>query len=79
MAKESPAQAAALLQRYGVTLAVEPVNRYETYLVNTAAQAQAVGDTVDFAPAPEADGHVGGVDVLARVLREYSSRSMRAK
>ena len=30
----------------GVTIAIEPVNRYETYLINTAAQAQAVIDKV---------------------------------
>ena len=33
-------------QQYGVTVAVEPVNRYETYLLNTAAQAQAVVDAI---------------------------------
>ncbi len=33
-------------RRCGVTLAVEPVNRYETYLLNTAAQAQAVVDAI---------------------------------
>jgi D-psicose/D-tagatose/L-ribulose 3-epimerase len=29
-----------------VSLAIEPVNRYETYLINTAAQAQAVIDRI---------------------------------
>ncbi len=30
----------------GVTILIEPVNRYETYLLNTAAQAQVVVDSI---------------------------------
>jgi len=43
---EGLSEVALHAQRYGVTLAVEPVNRYETYLLNTTAQAQAVVDAI---------------------------------
>lgn len=31
---------AKFAKRYGITLAIEPVNRYETYLINTASQSK---------------------------------------
>lgn len=37
---------AVFAQAVGVRLALEPVNRYETYLLNTAAQAQALVETI---------------------------------
>jgi D-psicose/D-tagatose/L-ribulose 3-epimerase len=37
---------AEFAKAYDVTLALEPVNRYETYLLNTAAQAQALVDAI---------------------------------
>jgi len=43
---EGLSEAAAFARTYGVSLGVEPVNRYETYLLNTAAQAQAVVDAI---------------------------------
>jgi D-psicose/D-tagatose/L-ribulose 3-epimerase len=39
-------EVAAFARPCGVTLALEPVNRYETYLLNTAAQAQAAIDAI---------------------------------
>lgn len=39
-------EVAVFAQSQGVTLAVEPVNRFESYLLNTAAQAQAVVDRI---------------------------------
>lgn len=39
-------EVAVFARGYGVALAVEPVNRYETYLVNTADQARAVIDRI---------------------------------
>ena len=39
-------EVAVFAQGQGVTLALEPVNRFETYLLNTAAQAQAVVDRI---------------------------------
>jgi D-psicose/D-tagatose/L-ribulose 3-epimerase len=32
---------------YGMTLGIEPCNRYETHLLNTAAQARALIDRID--------------------------------
>jgi D-psicose/D-tagatose/L-ribulose 3-epimerase len=32
---------------YGMTLGLEPCNRYETHLLNTAAQARALIDRID--------------------------------
>lgn len=43
---EGLAEVARLARACGVTIALEPVNRYETYLLNTAAQAQAVVDAI---------------------------------
>ena len=43
---EGLSEVAAFAQAHDVTLAVEPVNRFETYLLNTAAQAQAVVDAI---------------------------------
>jgi D-psicose/D-tagatose/L-ribulose 3-epimerase len=43
---ETLSEVAVTAQKLGVTLLVEPVNRYETYLLNTAAQAQAVVDRI---------------------------------
>ncbi len=40
------AEVARLARTCGVTIALEPVNRYETYLLNTAAEAQAVVDAI---------------------------------
>lgn len=40
-------QAARLGQDVGVTVGIEPVNRYETFLVNTAAQALRLREMVD--------------------------------
>lgn len=37
---------AARAEVAGICLAIEPVNRYETYLVNTAQQAQVLVDTI---------------------------------
>ena len=34
-------------QDYGLRLGIEPINRYEAYLVNTAEQARALADLVD--------------------------------
>ena len=39
-------EVAAYARGCEVSLAIEPVNRYETYLINTAAQAQAVIDRI---------------------------------
>jgi D-psicose/D-tagatose/L-ribulose 3-epimerase len=39
-------EVAVFAQGCGVILALEPVNRFETYLLNTAAQAQAVVDRI---------------------------------
>jgi D-psicose/D-tagatose/L-ribulose 3-epimerase len=39
-------EVALFAQGHGVTLAVEPVNRFESYLLNTAAQTQAVVDRI---------------------------------
>jgi D-psicose/D-tagatose/L-ribulose 3-epimerase len=39
-------EVAVFAQSHGVTLAVEPVNRFESYLLNTAAQAQALVDRI---------------------------------
>jgi len=39
-AADSLSEVARFAQEYGVTLGLEPVNRYETYLVNTCAQAR---------------------------------------
>jgi D-psicose/D-tagatose/L-ribulose 3-epimerase len=35
------------LTRYGVTVAIEPLNRFETYFLNTAADAVALCDAID--------------------------------
>ena len=35
------------LERHGVTMAIEPLNRFETYFLNTAADAAALCDQVD--------------------------------
>jgi len=43
---EGLSEVAVHAQGFGVILGVEPVNRYETYLVNTAVQAQAVVDAI---------------------------------
>jgi D-psicose/D-tagatose/L-ribulose 3-epimerase len=40
-------QAASVAADHGVTLAIEPLNRFETDMVNTAAQARAMVDAVD--------------------------------
>jgi D-psicose/D-tagatose/L-ribulose 3-epimerase len=40
-------EAGMLGQKYGLTLAIEPLNRFETDLVNTAAQAREMIDAVD--------------------------------
>jgi len=40
------AELAQFARRRDITLAIEPVNRYETYLLNTAAQAQAIVDAI---------------------------------
>lgn len=36
-----------VLAEYGVTLAIEPLNRFETYFLNTAADAVALCDAID--------------------------------
>ena len=36
-----------VLQRYGVTIAIEPLNRFETYFLNTAQDAAALCDEID--------------------------------
>jgi len=36
-----------VLERYGVTIAIEPLNRFETYLLNTAADAAALCDQIN--------------------------------
>lgn len=38
---------APTLAEYGITLAIEPLNRFETYFLNTAADAVALCDAVD--------------------------------
>ena len=38
--------AGPVLERYGVTLAIEPLNRFETYFLNTAADAAALCDQI---------------------------------
>ncbi len=43
---EGVKEVAVFAQTYGVSIAIEPVNRYETYLLNTAAQAQTIIDRV---------------------------------
>jgi D-psicose/D-tagatose/L-ribulose 3-epimerase len=43
---EGLAEVAQFARRCEITLAIEPVNRYETYLLNTAAQTQAVVDAI---------------------------------
>ena len=43
---EGLAELAQFARRCDITLAIEPVNRYETYLLNTAAQAQAIVDAI---------------------------------
>jgi D-psicose/D-tagatose/L-ribulose 3-epimerase len=43
---EGLSEVAVFARQFGVTILVEPVNRYETYLLNTAAQAQAVVDGI---------------------------------
>jgi D-psicose/D-tagatose/L-ribulose 3-epimerase len=40
-------EVAVFAQNQGVTLALEPVNRFESYLLNTAAQAQSLVDQID--------------------------------
>lgn len=40
------AEVVRLARACGVTIALEPVNRYESYLLNTAAQAQAVVEAI---------------------------------
>ncbi|MGE0127941.1 MAG: sugar phosphate isomerase/epimerase family protein [Blastocatellales bacterium] len=40
-------QAAAMAADYGVTLGIEPLNRFETDMINTAAQAVAMCDAID--------------------------------
>jgi D-psicose/D-tagatose/L-ribulose 3-epimerase len=40
-------EAARFAQDRGVTIGIEPINRYETFLVNTAEQAQALVDRID--------------------------------
>jgi D-psicose/D-tagatose/L-ribulose 3-epimerase len=39
--------ATTALEQYGVTLAIEPLNRFETYFLNTAADAAALCEQVD--------------------------------
>ena len=36
-----------MLEQYGVTIAIEPLNRFETYFLNTAADAAALCDAVN--------------------------------
>ena len=36
-----------VLERYSVTIAIEPLNRFETYFLNTAADAAALCDQID--------------------------------
>jgi D-psicose/D-tagatose/L-ribulose 3-epimerase len=36
-----------VLQQYGVTIAIEPLNRFETYFLNTAQDAAALCDQID--------------------------------
>jgi len=36
-----------VLERHGVTIAIEPLNRFETYFLNTAADAVALCDQID--------------------------------
>ena len=43
---EGVQEVAVFARKYDVALAIEPVNRYETYLLNTAAQAQALIDRI---------------------------------
>lgn len=43
---EGLSEVALFAKRCDVTILVEPVNRYETYLLNTAAQAQVVVDSI---------------------------------
>ena len=43
---EGLSEVALFAQQFGVTILVEPVNRYETHLLNTGAQAQVVLDGI---------------------------------
>jgi len=43
---EALKETAEVAKAYDITLAIEPVNRYETYLLNTTAQAQALVDAI---------------------------------
>lgn len=43
---ESLREVARYAQRFGVRLGIEPVNRYETYVLNTAAQARCFVDRI---------------------------------
>jgi D-psicose/D-tagatose/L-ribulose 3-epimerase len=47
MAVDGLKKAGVLGQKYGITLAIEPLNRFETDLINTAAQARELIDAVD--------------------------------
>ncbi len=38
-----------VLERYGVTIAIEPLNRFETYFLNTAADSAALCDQINHA------------------------------
>ena len=48
-AVESYQSLGPVLERYGVTLAIEPLNRFETYFLNTAADAAALCDQIGHA------------------------------
>jgi D-psicose/D-tagatose/L-ribulose 3-epimerase len=47
MAVDGLMKAGILGEKYGITLAVEPLNRFETDLINTAAQARDLIDAID--------------------------------
>lgn len=46
-AVEAYQEVGPVLAEHGVTLAIEPLNRFETYFLNTAADAKALCDQVD--------------------------------
>lgn len=48
-AVESYQSLGPVLERYGVTIAIEPLNRFETYFLNTAADAAAFCDQIGHA------------------------------
>jgi len=47
MAVDGLKKAGILAEKYGLTLAIEPLNRFETDLINTAAQVRSLIDAID--------------------------------